>query len=461
MNCYPGSLLPTPLRPLALAALTGVACLACTAPGRVPIAAARTQTSPPVSDPTPPSEPRFEGFARSAASEGGLTAYVALGLAESPRLAALRARVEAAGERGAQASALPNPTFSWTEFLEEVETRTGPNERRYRLDQPLPWPGVRAARGDLADAEAAALASTLAVEEAALVERIEGAWLDLAYAHERVASLAEELELLESLGSVVQARVESGGPREDWLKLEIAVARAEDALAGARAGLGPLSARLSALCGIDFDGRPLAADLDDAPIQAVDAAAFEQAARAASPRLERLASDIASAEAARAVAERADRPSLAVGVEYVDIGDALDPSTPGAGDDPFALRFSIGLPVWRSSYAAARREAERSERAARLELDAGRFELEAELTAARFELDDAERKQRLCEEVLLPRAREAYELTRASYAVGEASLTELIDAERALLDLDLETARAVLDRGRALARLRALAGAMP
>lgn len=392
------------------------------------------------------------------AHEGDLASYLELGLRHSPSLQALEARLEASLERGVQERALPNPVLSYTEFVEELQTRTGPNERRVRLDQSFPWPGLRGAKGALADADAARLASELDLARLEQAGAIADAWLGLAFAHRSLAIAREELELLGALTVVVQSRVETGGPREDWINLEIEIARVEDLVSEGEDSLRPRSARLAGACGFGAEEGELPATLEQ--IEQWHSSVSDVRGRAAgtNPRARVLETAIDRAEAAREVAERADRPSLGLGVEYIDIGDPIDPTTPGGGDDPVAVRMSIGLPVWRDSYAAAGREAERGERAARLELDAWELELQAEIESAIFDLADADRGLELCRSVLSPRSTEAFELTEARYAVGEATFAELIDAERAVLGVQLESARALRDRGRAIARLAVLTG---
>ena len=58
----------------------------------------------------------------------------------NPRLAAARQRWLASAQRPAQASALPDPLLRYTEFIEPIETRAGPLNRRFDLTQPIPWP---------------------------------------------------------------------------------------------------------------------------------------------------------------------------------------------------------------------------------------------------------------------------------------------------------------------------------
>ena len=79
-----------------------------------------------------------------------LDSYVRYGLHHNAGLRAAYEQFLAAVERIPQVSSLPDPVFSFTQFLEEVQTRTGPQQRRYSLTQAFPWFGELELRGNVA-----------------------------------------------------------------------------------------------------------------------------------------------------------------------------------------------------------------------------------------------------------------------------------------------------------------------
>jgi outer membrane protein TolC len=122
------------------------------------------------------------------------------------------------------------------------------------------------------------------------------------------------------------------------------------------------------------------------------------------------------------------------------------------------LRVGVSLPVWSGSYAAAERESRHLARALREELDAEEQRLRVEVETSAFHIADAGRRIALYRDSLLPRAEEALQLTLASYRAGEASVLDVIDSERALLEFERSYWRACRDYGRGRAELRALTG---
>ena len=79
-----------------------------------------------------------------------LEVYLTSGLQRSAELRAAFESWRASTERVAQVSSLPDPRLSFGEFVEEVETRTGPQRRSFGLSQALPWPGELDTKAKLA-----------------------------------------------------------------------------------------------------------------------------------------------------------------------------------------------------------------------------------------------------------------------------------------------------------------------
>ena len=69
-------------------------------------------------------------------ADADLGTYVRFGLANSATLRAAFEEWRASVERIDQVSVLPEPRLSYTEFVEEVQTRTGPQERRLGVSRP-------------------------------------------------------------------------------------------------------------------------------------------------------------------------------------------------------------------------------------------------------------------------------------------------------------------------------------
>jgi outer membrane protein TolC len=148
---------------------------------------------------------------------------------------------------------------------------------------------------------------------------------------------------------------------------------------------------------------------------------------------------------------------VGIGLDYVFTEDS-GMGGADSGKDPIVAMFSVSLPLARSKYRAAEREA-RAERAAAVSERADRENnLAAELQEALYGFRDAERKIGLYRDTLLPMARQSIEVARQSFEAGKADFLDLIEAQRTLLEFELSHARALADRVVALAGIEMLVG---
>ncbi|QDU69158.1 TolC family protein [Engelhardtia mirabilis] len=414
------------------------------APEQVPIRSTRAPAVAP---------PAAEEFDPASAT---LDDYVRYALGHDPGLLAELERADAARERVGSAAQPPDPKLMVTEFVEQIQTRTGPNRRRVELTQPWPWFGTLDAREALADRTASWTESSARARAARTVERVERAYHEYAFGAVVARLLEEKVVLLENLASVVQWRVEAGAPQEDWLRLEIEVAELEARAQAAREQL--VSQRIALSAAVGWWGEIPPPEAVEPAAMELDHAALEAMAMDRSPALRTAAAGLERARAQGHLADFAGRPDLAFSLVWLDVGDALDPAQPGSGDDPIGLGVSIGLPLWRGSYSAQRRAAEHEIRAARYAIDDRRAELSTELADILYRLESAGRDLELARDQLLPRAREAYDLGLASYQSGEGSLLDLFESERRVLGYEVDRWRAARDVHIQRARLQALTG---
>jgi outer membrane protein TolC len=407
----------------------------------------------PDAQPLPSAEALFE--------RADLELYLAFGLERSARLRTAFEAWRAAAERVEQASTLPDPQLSFGEFIEEVQTRTGPQRRRFGLSQAFPWPGKLGAKAQVATSHAEAAWQKVEQERLHVARRIEEAFHDYAFLGRELAITSELLELLQGLEPIVQGRIRGGAGQEDLLRLQVELGRLEDDVASITERRPSLSARLADAMNLPLRATAAVLPLPElsAPTRSSrDVAALVERALSVNPRLRVLEKTLEAARAAEELAEFERRPEFSARVEYIDTGDARSSGTQGSGDDPLFVGVSLSLPVWVSSYSAAEREARHSVRSARARLEAARSTLHADLNEEVYRVDDSQRRLELYRQSLIPRAREALQLTTVSYRAGSASVLDLLDSERALLEFELSYWRACRDYLQGEARLTELLG---
>lgn len=391
------------------------------------------------------------------AAPGEVEAYVALALAEHPRLVAAREAHAAARERVAGQRSLPDPQVSVGGFAQSVETRVGPQRVRVALQQTLPWPSQLIQAGQAALAQADAADRGRSAEERAVREQVERTYWQL-WQLRAVRALQEEHRvLLEGVADAVRGRVSIGtASLADLQQVELSRSRLEDrieslaaaevgAVAELRAAVGTASEAMETRSSPALVGLPEGEGLD----------------AASHPKLQALSAraDAADHQARAAAGQRL--PDITVGVDWIATGPAALPGVSDSGKDAVAVGVGVSVPLWQGVYGHDVASARHDEAAWRARRTATEDALQATIASTAAQVRDTARRAERIDATLLPQARAAYDAVLGEYTVGRSGVASVLLAQRALLDLAVEHAEAQAAHRVQWARLTALTGREP
>ena len=379
--------------------------------------------------------------------------------ANNPGLEAAFQRWKEALEAVPRATTLPNPRLSFSGYLSEVETRVGPMQARVGLTQPFPWFGELELAGDAAFEAAEAARELLEAARLDLDQRLRDAWYEYAWLEQAIVITQVNRELLAHWESVARARLETGlGRHADVIRAQVELGKLEDRFQSLGDLRRPIVARLNAALHRAPDA-PLPKPKFPLPEPPeLDERRLSEALASTSPTLRALDHGVEAARHGMELAGKAFYPDFFVGADYTFIGSARNPGTPGSGDDAFALTLGLDLPIWRGSYRAGMRQAEARMKGARLGRDEALNRLRAELEMALYRFRDGGRRVTLFRDSLIPKGEESVQALDTAYQSGDEGFLDLIDAERVLLEFQLQAARAEADRAKALAEIERITG---
>mgnify|MGYP001950515373 CR=1 FL=1 len=292
-----------------------------------------------------------------------------------------------------------------------------------------------------------------------VTERVVSTLHEVAYLDAAVRITGENLELLRSFEEVVRARYRVGaGSHPELIRVQVELGQLEDRLAQLVALRPTYVADLNAAL-----NRPTAAPvptLGPLPgrVVSIDGPALSEIARQSNPVLLALDERIEEQRIRGEVARKEGLPDFTVGLDYIVTDEAMNSSSSESGDDPIFLSFGIKVPIWRDKYDAGVREAFARRLAVSHERTDEANRVTAAIQRAWFEHADADRRARLFETTLIPKAEESLRASLAGFRSDEASFLDLLDTERTLLEFAVAAERAKADRGQALARLNRLVG---
>jgi outer membrane protein TolC len=388
---------------------------------------------------TPP--PELKAGARLAEA-------VSFALRTQPQVAAAYADWAASVEQITVERSLPDPKLTFELYLADTITSLMPG-----LAMDVPGPGKLQARGALATAESRVKYfqfQTVVLQTALAVEK---AFYSLHYLEERLRVNRQTLALLTGLETLARTQDEVGkATLQDVLRAQMEQEKLRTETVNLEDSRSALMAQFKAALGLSHDQPdppvPAAAGLADSGTN--DVLQFENALRQ-NPQLRELAAEIAVAEAQLAVARKDRIPDFSVG------GEADVKSSPVVWNP----QLSMTLPVWRDKLAAERASAQDTRHAAQARLAAGQIALAADFAEQLYDLRAAERDLTLLHDRLLPRARQALAAARTAYASGQTDFLNVIEAERALLNFQLDEIDAHTRCELARAELQLLVAGVP
>lgn len=390
----------------------------------------------------------------SAGPPPSAEALVAEALAKSPALAAARSRQTAAREMEAPASALADPMVGAVLQNADFPNYTIGSEDMsmagVEVRQPLPYPGKRRARVEVARAETARRASEVADLERRIAAEVRSLYARLYAIDQEQQALDAGRELADLLSATSRARYASGGAeQENLLKAQLQVTRLEERLEDHHAERRAMVAELNRW--LDRPGgSPLGVVSSLPAVAAPSTTSWEERAVAGSSRVRVARAAITAAERRLATARLDLKP---------DFTPAATFATRGSLGPVLVLSLGVELPFWK------REKQEPLIRAAEAELEAARQEVrdaEAEVRAqaARLASDwsRADRQIVRYREGILPQSSAAFDAARSSYLAGRGDFSTLVEDFNLWLEARVQLARREADRYAAWAGLDALSG---
>ena len=113
---------------------------------------------------------------------------------------------KAALEQIPQAKALDDPKFTYSYFIEEVETRVGPQQQKFGIMQVFPWFGKIQARTDVAAAKAQAAKQRYEATKLKLFRQVKVVFYEFAYLATATNIAKSNLELLQHFEEVARTK---------------------------------------------------------------------------------------------------------------------------------------------------------------------------------------------------------------------------------------------------------------
>jgi len=385
--------------------------------------------------------------------------YLAYAALHNPGLEAAFNQWKASLQRIPQARALPDPKFEYKYFIEEIETRVGPQKQSFTLKQAFPWVGKLDLAGDVAGQAALAAQQRYEAARQRLFYEVKNAYYEYAYLARAIEITRENVNLVKHLESVALSRYQaSAGSHPAMIRAQVEWGKLDDRLRTLEDLRKPLCALLNAAL-----NRPTKAPLPWPGPMAFDPIVVDEdtlltSLAQSNPELKAMGFDVTKSERSIRLARKNTRPDFVLGLSAIDTGSAVYGTPPDSGKDPVIASLSMTIPLWRGKNKAAIREAKLRHLVAQKKKKNALNRLSGQFQMAVYELQDAQRKISLYSDTLLPKANESLKVTESAFRGGSGNFTDLIETQRVLLEFALARERALAHYAQSQAKVEWLVG---
>ena len=363
---------------------------------------------------------------------------ITLALENNPDARAAESAWQAARENVTVSSAWPEPQLSFTQFVESVETRNGPQNQQIAVNQMIPLWGTTGLNRTIAQRQTAKAKQDYAAAKRKVIAKVKSAWADLYWIDSSIETVLEYQELVGTFRDIAETRYATGkGMQTSVLKAQLERSKLDERLLNLREMRSTFLHNLNSLL-----NRPI-----DAPVESIDTLALPEYNFTESQLMDSLATyrqDLrglqAMIEANRAkvsLKEKMNLPSLGVGMNYITIGNTSLPGAPAPGTDAVAVMAKIDLPLWFGANKARVQKAKLGLSKVQYRYADKRNAAEAEVRTIHYRIQQTRESLALYDSTLIPQAEQTLQSALSAYKTGSVSFLDLLDSERMIVQFTL------------------------
>ncbi len=392
-------------------------------------------------------------------SQVSLQQLIKIAVNNNAQLASKKLAWESMIEQFPQATALSDPKLVFTEAIDPIETRLGPQDRVLALSQQLPFPGKRGVKGSIVKKDIAI--SKMRYDKASrdVIVSLKQSYYELAYLTKAVQLSAENKSVLEKITHVATSGyAASSSTLNDVAKAQSQFAQVSYDVLLLQELVSTEKTRINSLLNRNpehaFEVSPtlnIPMPLKQSINQLYQYAASNEELKIADLNIEK-------STLKRNLAGYTSLPDFNVGVRYAQIGDAVVPNLDRSGEDGLALSVGINIPLNHSKNKAIKRQAYLQRQKSLEDKKALLNTMNNKIKAVYFKINNAYRQATLYSKNLLPQAQRAKEVAELQYRENKGVITNYLETQSTWLNFQLAYQRAVADYWKNRAEMEKLTG---
>lgn len=405
--------------------------------------------------------PVSNGYSESKKAES-LVDLVNEGVQNNPHVQAQYSQWKAVEFKAKYVSRHPDPQARYSFFGESVETRVGPQEKKYGVSQKIPFPGKLSIKGFAHRRHADMKKEQYEASKRELIKSIKYVYYDLSWIDTSIRITENEKTLLENMERVARRKYESNlTTQQDVIKIHVEISRLIENLFRLKQNRVSLVAMMNNL--LDREKGSSLGSIPPVEPQEFNLSLdqLHTIGKGKRPELRAAHFAVKKAEKEHTLSKLNYLPDFTVSYDYIKIGDNTT-SRPDDGQDAWWGTVSINLPIWFGKLSAEVKEKKETLAAKRKDYKNMENKLSFEIEDLYFKINTDKDIISLYKTGLVPQAEHAFEAARTGYETGIIDFLNWLDTERIFLQINLAYYKSIVDYQKSIARLeRAIGNDIP
>lgn len=361
--------------------------------------------------------------------------YIAFALSNNQQLKSHYYKWAASVENIMVESSLADPQFSAGYFVENVETRVGPQNRKFSLKQQFPWFGTLGSKKRAAFEKSNMLYQSYSNYKQSLIYEVSRSYYLYWLLKQQIQITNENFLLLELWESIARTKYKTAQTSHpDLIKIQIELAKLEEKITELEHSIIPTEIHLRTVLNLPMHVSLFTTDAVNIDKTNLDEVEIRKLFENNNPNLLKTIHAIKHDKAIKQLASRSSRPNFSVGVDYIEIGEAATSSVLESGKDAWGVSASISIPLWFSKNKSKKNSVHLALQSSRSAYEQKKLELQDKLSQIVFTYNDAYRKIKLYRDGLIPKAEQSINVSLKGYQAGDLNILTLLESQRDLLE---------------------------
>ncbi|MEE9444487.1 MAG: TolC family protein, partial [Cocleimonas sp.] len=358
-----------------------------------------------------------------------------------------------------QAVALSDPKISYTEAINPIETRLGPQDRVLSLNQKIPYKGKRGLKGELVKKEVKIAKARYEKASRDLVVEIKKSFYELVYIENAIRLSLQNKKVLERITHIATTDYASNASTlNDVAKGQSQYAQVSYDVQVLEELRSTEKTRLNTLLNRNPDHR------FNINTYARSAPKFAHSL----PNLYKWSDQndeikmagfaVEKSQVQEKLARYSSRPDFDIGVRYTQIGESDIAGVARSGRDAVAISFGMSLPIYTKKTRAIKEQARLNTLRKKEDIKAIKNSLHNNVKVSVFKLKNSQRLVTLYGKNLIPQANRAMQIAQLQYRENKGSIAKYLETQSTWLNFQLAYQRAIADAWKSLIQLEKLTG---